>query len=125
MKSKGSFDYRLMLCSVIFGAFTIAFSQYWMLNSGKYVHEKGDNYFMAAEVISVISFIYFITLQIVVKRQLFVLPFIFPITLLIVSTILGLVFEGVSGKGDQLAIFAFGIIFSVLNVATGYIFWRK
>jgi hypothetical protein len=119
---------RLQFISIFYTAALLLFTVYWANYYPTYSrHTKGEELFTALEVFLLLSFFYFVVLQLSVTLNNWVLALFLPIingivTFLITVVVLWLgSFDG-NPKED---ILIFGITYTLLNAAVGMVLWRK
>ena len=119
---------RLQFISIFYTAALLLFTVYWANYYPTYSgHTKGEELFTALEVFLLLSFFYFVVLQLSVTRNNWVLALFLPIINAIVTFLITVVilwlgsFDG-NPKED---ILIFGITYTLLNAAVGLVLWRK
>lgn len=119
---------RLQFISLFYAAALLLFTFYWAnyykAHSG---HSKGEELFTALVVFVLLTFFYFVVLQLSVNKNNWALALFLPfinaiITFLITVVVLWLgSFDG-NPKED---ILIFGIVYTLLSSAIGLLLWRK
>lgn len=119
---------RLQSISLFYTSALLLFTFYWATNYKAYnLHTKGEELFTVLEVLLLLSFFYFVVLQVAVGRNNWVLALFLPIINAIVTFLITVVvlwlgsFDG-NPKED---ILIFGITYTLLNAAVGMLLWRK
>ena len=119
---------RLQVISIFYSAALLLFTVYWANYYPAYSgHTKGEELFTALEVFLLLSFFYFVVLQLSVTRNNWVLALFLPIINAIVTFLITVVvlwlgsFDG-NPKED---ILIFGITYTLLNAAVGLVLWNK
>lgn len=119
---------RLQFISIFYIAALLLFTVYWANYYSTYSgHTKGEELFTALEVFLLLSFFYFVVLQLSVTLNNWVLALFLPIINAIVTFLITVVvlwlgsFDG-NPKED---ILIFGITYTLLNAAVGLVLWRK
>lgn len=119
---------RLQFISLFYTAALLLFTFYWANYYKAYSgHTKGEELFTALVVFMLLTFFYFVVLQLSVNRNNWALALFLPIINAIITFLLTVVvlwlgsFDG-NPKED---ILIFGIIYTVLSSAIGLLLWRK
>jgi len=119
---------RLQFISIFYAAALMLFTVYWANYYPTYSgHTKGEELFTALEVFLLLSFFYFVVLQLSVTLNNWVLALFLPIINAIVTFLITVVvlwlgsFDG-NPKED---ILIFGITYTLLNAAVGLVLWSK
>ena len=119
---------RLQFISLFYTAALLLFTVYWANYYDAYSgHSKGEELFTALVVFMLLTFFYFVVLQLSVNRNNWALALFLPIINAIITFLLTVVvlwlgsFDG-NPKED---ILIFGIIYTVLSSAIGLLLWRK
>jgi len=88
---------------------------------------KGDEFFILAEVSMVMSCLFFVGLQIVVKKLNWVLVLILPILNIFLSFFLGLGFAIISSFDSypNYDIWILGVVYMIVTLIEGMVLWRK
>jgi hypothetical protein len=81
----------LNIYSIIYIVVIALFALFWGENFSKFTHIKGDDFFVCAEVLIVINYVFFILLYFIKKNSPIALLLILPIIIAISSFILGFV----------------------------------
>jgi len=118
---------RLQGISLFYAATLLLFTVYWSQYYHTYSSKKGEELFIALEVLLFVSFFYFVVLQISIAKTNWILTLLLPIingiiTFLFTVVILWLgSFDG-DPKED---ILIFGIVYIMICVFAGLVLWRK
>ena len=119
---------RLQFISLFYTAALLLFTFYWANYYKAYSgHTKGEELFTALVVFVLLTFFYFVVLQLSVNRNNWALALFLPIINAIITFLVTVVvlwlgsFDG-NPKED---ILIFGIIYTVLSSAIGLLLWRK
>ncbi len=119
---------RLQIISIFYTAALLLFTVYWANYYAGYIgHTKGEELFTALEVFLLLTFFYFVVLQLAITRNNWALALFLPlinaiITFLITVVILWLgSFDG-NPKED---ILIFGVTYTLLSATSGVVLWNK
>ena len=118
---------RLQGISLFYAATLLLFTVYWSQYYNTYATKKGEELFIALEVLLFVTFLYFIVLQISIAKTNWVLTLMLPIINGIISFLFTVVvlwlgsFDG-NPKED---ILIFGIVYTLLSASTGIVLWNK
>ena len=118
---------RLQGISLFYAATLLLFTVYWSQYYHTYSSKKGEELFIALEVLLFVSFFYFVVLQISIAKTNWVLTLLLPIINAIITFLFTVVilwlgsFDG-NPKED---ILIFGIVYIMLCTSTGLVLWRK
>jgi uncharacterized protein with PQ loop repeat len=118
---------RLQGISLFYAAALLLFTIYWSQYYDTYATKKGEELFIALEVLLFVSFFYFVVLQISIAKTNWVLTLLLPIINAIITFLFTVVilwlgsFDG-NPKED---ILIFGIVYIVLCVLAGLVLWNK
>jgi uncharacterized membrane protein len=118
---------RLQVISLFYAAALLLFTVYWSEYYSTYATKKGEELFIALEVLLFVTFFYFVVLQISIAKTNWVLTLMLPIINAIITFLFTVVllwlgsFDG-NPKEDVLI---FGIAYTLLSAATGLVLWNK
>lgn len=119
---------RLQVISIFYAAALLLFTVYWANYYPTYSgHTKGEELFTALEVFLLLTFFYFVVLQLAITRNNWVLSLFLPfinaiITFLITVVVLWLgSFDG-NPKED---ILIFGVTYTLLSATEGLALWKR
>jgi len=118
---------RLQGISLFYAAALLLFTIYWSQYYDTYATKKGEELFIALEVLLFVSFFYFVVLQISIAKTNWVLTLLLPIINAIITFLFTVVilwlgsFDG-NPKED---ILIFGIVYIMLCVLAGLVLWNK
>lgn len=119
---------RLQVISIFYTAALLLFTVYWANYYPTYSgHTKGEELFTALEVFLLLTFFYFVVLQLAITRNNWVLSLFLPfinaiITFLITVVVLWLgSFDG-NPKED---ILIFGVTYTLLSATEGLALWKR
>ena len=113
--------------SLIYILALTAFSFYWASNFSKHVHIKGDDFFVFAEIILVWTYIFYIAVQLTVKRMNVLLTLLVPVLISVAALLISAIFlllTRISGIPKHY-ILTYGIIYIILSIYTAYQFWWR
>ena len=119
---------RLQFISIFYTAALLLFTLYWANYYPDYSgHTKGEELFTALEVFLLLTFFYFIVLQLAITRNNWALALFLPLINAIVTFLVTVVilwlgsFDG-NPKED---ILIFGIVYTILSATAGLVLWRE
>ena len=118
---------RLQLISLFYAAALLLFTVYWSQYYDTYATKKGEELFIALEVLLFVSFFYFVVLQISIAKTNWVLTLMLPIINGIISflfTIVVLWLGSLDGNPEE-DILIFGIVYTLLSGVEGLVLWNK
>ena len=105
----------------------VSFCIYWATNFTKYTTYKGDEFFMLAELLLVLTYLFYLTIQFTVKRINFLLPLLIPVVTCVVAFCIGifiLILAQLSGIPRQY-ILIYGLVYGLITLLATYIFWGR
>lgn len=117
---------RLQVISLFYAASLLLFTIYWSQYYDTYATKKGEELFIALEVLLLVSFFYFVVLQISIAKTNWVLTLMLPIINGIISflfTVVVLWLGSFDGNPEE-DILIFGIVYTLLSATTGTVLWR-
>jgi hypothetical protein len=118
---------RLQGISLFYAAALLLFTVYWSQYYPAYATKKGEELFVALEVLLFVTFFYFVVLQISIAKKNWILTLMLPIINAIITFLFTVVllwlgsFDG-NPKED---ILIFGIAYTLLSASTGLVLWNK
>lgn len=118
---------RLQGISLFYAATLLLFTIYWSQYYHTYSSKKGEELFIALEVLLFVSFFYFVVLQISIAKTNWVLTLLLPIINSIITFLFTVVilwlgsFDG-NPKED---ILIFGIVYTLLSGMEGLVLWNN
>ena len=118
---------RLQLISLFYAATLLLFTVYWSQYYDTYATKKGEELFIALEVLLFVSFFYFVVLQISIAKTNWVLTLMLPLINGIISflfTVVVLWLGSLDGNPEE-DILIFGIVYTLLSATTGLVLWNK
>lgn len=118
---------RLQLISLFYAAALLLFTVYWSQYYDTYATKKGEELFIALEVLLFVSFFYFVVLQISIAKTNWLLTLMLPIINGIISflfTIVVLWLGSLDGNPEE-DILIFGIVYTLLSGVEGLVLWNK
>ena len=118
---------RLQLISLFYAATLLLFTVYWSQYYDTYATKKGEELFIALEVLLFVSFFYFVVLQISIAKTNWVLTLMLPIINAIISflfTVVVLWLGSFDGNPEE-DILIFGIVYTLLSAMEGLVLWDK
>jgi uncharacterized protein with PQ loop repeat len=118
---------RLQGISLFYAAALLLFTVYWSQYYETYATKKGEELFIALEVLLFVSFFYFVVLQISIAKTNWVLTLLLPIINAIITFLFTVVILWLgSFDGDPKEdILIFGIVYVMLCVLAGLVLWNK
>ncbi len=118
---------RLQLISLFYAAALLLFTVYWSQYYDTYATKKGEELFIALEVLLFVTFFYFVVLQISIAKTNWVLTLMLPIINAIISflfTVVVLWLGSLDGNPKE-DILIFGIVYTLLSGMEGLVLWEK
>lgn len=118
---------RLQLISLFYAAALLLLTVYWSHYYPAYATKKGEELFIALEVLLFVTFFYFVVLQISIAKINWVLTLMLPVINAIITFLFTIVvlwlgsFDG-NPKED---ILIFGIVYTLLSGMEGLLLWGK
>jgi uncharacterized protein with PQ loop repeat len=118
---------RLQGISLFYEAALLLFTIYWSQYYHTYATKKGEELFIALEVMLFITFFYFVVLQISITKTNWVLTLLLPIINGIITFLFTVVILWLgSFDGDPAEdILIFGVVYTLLSGTEGLVLWRK
>ncbi|MEJ8841933.1 hypothetical protein WG954_06010 [Lacibacter sp. H375] len=117
---------RLQVISLFYAAALLLFTVYWSQYYDTYATKKGEELFIALEVLLFVSFFYFVVLQISIAKTNWVLTLMLPLINGIISflfTIVVLWLGSLDGNPEE-DILIFGIVYTLLSGVEGLVLWN-
>ena len=117
----------LNIYSIIYGLAVVSFCIYWATNFTRHTTYKGDEFFMLAEFLLVLTYLFYLTVQFTVKRINFWVVFSIPILTCIAAFFIGvliLMLTHLSGIPRQY-ILIYGLLYGLITLITVYRFWGR
>ena len=117
----------LLIYCITYAALLIAVTIYWAVNFSKYSRYKGDEFFTISEVAFIYSYIFFIIIQLTLKKIKLGLLMFLPVIIYMLTFVLGFVFMSLSGMDGipKQYISIFGIFYCLLSILAAYMFWGR
>lgn len=118
---------RLQVISLFYAAALLLFTVYWSQYYETYATKKGEELFIALEVLLFVSFFYFVVLQISIAKTNWVLTLLLPIINAIISFLFTVVilWLGSFVGNPKEDILIFGIVYTLLSGTEGLVLWNK
>ncbi len=118
---------RLQLISIFFTTALLLFTVYWAFNYQLFSHKKGEELFTALEVLLLVGFFYFITLQLSITRNNWLLTLFLPIIIAIITFLISVVvlWLGSFDGNPKEVVLIFGISYTLLAMMVGMVLWSK
>ena len=117
----------LIIYSIIYFLTVACFSIYWATNFTRYTTYKGDEFFMLAEFLLVLTYLFYLTIQFTVKRINFLLALLIPVMTCVVAFCIGifiLMLTQLSGIPKQY-ILIYGLVYGLITLLAAYRFWGR
>jgi hypothetical protein len=117
----------LILYSLIYGLTAVGFCIYWATNFIRHTTYKGDEFFMLAQFLLVLTYLFLLTIQLTVKKVNFLLVFSLPLMICVASFCIGLVIlygTGLSGIPRHY-ILIYGLLYGLISLLAVYKFWGQ
>lgn len=115
----------LIIYSIIYGLTVVSFCIYWSTNFISHTTYKGDEFFMLAQFLLVLTYLFFLTIQFTVKRINFLFALSIPLMTCIASLCIGLVILlGARLSGiPRHYILIYGLLYGLISLLAVYKFW--
>ena len=117
----------LIIYSIIYGLTVVGFCIYWATNFTRHTTYKGDEFFMLAEFLLILTYLFYLTIQFTVKRINFLLALSMPILTCIAAFCVGLLIlmlTHLSGIPRHY-ILIYGLLYGLITLIAGYRFWGR
>lgn len=117
----------LIIYSIIYGLTVVGFCFYWATNFTRHTTYKGDEFFMFAQFLLVLTYLLYLTLQFTVKRINFLFALSIPIMTCIAAFCIGvflLLLTQLSGIPKHY-ILTYGFLYGLINLLAVYRFWGQ
>ena len=117
----------LLIISIIYMLTIICFSLYWAINFTRYVHYKGDEFFVFAEIILGMTYIFYLVIQLTVKRINFLFALSIPLLTCIAAFFIGIfmLFLRLPIGIPRQYIMVYGILYCALTLFATFKYWGK
>ena len=118
---------RLQILCVIYFLILVIFSIYWATNFSKYIHYKGDEFFVFAEILLGLTITFYLTIQFTIKRINFLLALTLPFFICVISFIIGVLIILLTEAGDlpRQYILIYGGLYLIFSMLSIYKFWGQ
>jgi hypothetical protein len=117
----------LIIYSIIYSLAVLSFCIYWASIFTRYTTYKGDELFKLVQVLLVLTYLFFLTIQFTVKRINFFIALLTPILTSIMAFCLGMLvfaFTHLSGISRQY-ILIYGLLYELTTLIAVYRFWGR
>lgn len=117
----------LFIYSIIYGLTVVVFCIYWATNFTRHTTYKGDEFFMLAQFLLLLTYLLILTIQFTVKRINFVLALSIPLMTCVASFCIGLFIllgTRISGIPRQY-ILIYGFLYGLITLLAVYRFWGQ
>ena len=117
----------LIIYSIIYGLTVVSFCIYWATNFTRHTTYKGDEFFMLAQFLLVVTYLFLLTIQFTVKRINFLFALSIPLMTCVASLCIGLVIL----LGTRLSgiprhyILIYGLLYGLISLLAVYKFWGQ
>ena len=117
----------LIIYSIIYGLTVVSFCIYWATNFTRHTTYKGDEFFMLAQLLLVVTYLFLLTIQFTVKRINFLFALSIPLMTCVASLCIGLVIL----LGTRLSgiprhyILIYGLFYGLISLLAVYKFWGQ
>ena len=117
----------LIIFSIIYGLTVVGFCIYWATNFTRHTTYKGDEFFMLAQFLLVLTYLFYLTIQFTVKKINFLLALSIPLMICVASLCIGLVIllgTGLSGIPRHY-ILIYGLLYGLISLLAVYKLWGQ
>lgn len=117
----------LIIYSIVYGLTLVGFCIYWATNFTRHTTYKGDEFFMLAQFLLLLTYLFFLTVQFTVKRINFLVALLIPLLTSIVAFCVGLLilmFTNLSGIPTHY-ILIYGLLYGLITLIAVYRFWGR
>lgn len=118
---------QLNIYCVIYGLLLVGLTTYWAANFSRHTTYKGDEFFMLAQYLLVLTYLFFFIIQFTVKRINFLLALGIPLIACVIVFCIGWVFmlaTQLSGTPKQYLLI-YGLLYGLVSVLAVYKFWGR
>ena len=117
----------LIIYSIIYGLTVVGFCFYWATNFTRHTTYKGDEFFMLAQFLLVLTYLFYLTIQFTVKRINFLLALLIPVMTCVAAFCIGvfiLTLTQLSGIPRHY-ILIYGLLYGLITLLAVYRFWGQ
>lgn len=117
----------LIIYSIIYGLTVISFCIYWATNFSRHTTYKGDEFFMLAQFLLLLTYLFHLTIQFTVKRINFFVALSIPILTCVAVFCIGflvLMLTDLSGIPRHY-ILIYGLLYGLITLLAVYRFWGQ
>lgn len=117
----------LIIYSIAYGLTVIGLCIYWATNFANYTTYKGDELFMLAEFLLVLTYLFYLTIHYTVKRINFWLALLFPVITSILAFCIGIFILMLTKLGGipRQYIMIYGLLYGLITLLATYRFWWR
>ena len=115
----------LIIYSIIYGLTVVSFCIYWATNFTRHTTYKGDEFFMLAQFLLVLTYLFLLTIQFSIRRISFLLALSIPLITCIAAFCIGiLILLGTQLSGiPEHYILIYGLLYGLISLLAVYKFW--
>jgi hypothetical protein len=117
----------LIIYGIIYGLTVVGFCIYWATNFGRHITYKGDEFFMLAQFLLILTYLFNLTIQFTVRRINYFLALAIPILTCITAFCIGVFFlllTQLSGIPRHY-ILTYGLFYGLINLLAVYMLWGR
>jgi hypothetical protein len=117
----------LLIYSIIYALTVVGFCIYWSTNFTRHTIYKGDEFFMLAQFLLALTYLFLLIIQFTVKRINFLFVLSIPLMTCVASFCIGLVIlfgTRLSGIPRQY-ILIYGFLYGLITLLAVYRFWEQ
>ena len=116
---------RIKLFSLIYGLIAITFCIYWSMDFSKHVHYKGDEFVVLVELLLMLTYTFYVLLQVFVIRINLLFLAVAPIITCIISVFTGfIILLPLSGVPREY-ILVYGLLYTLISIVASFRLWRQ
>lgn len=117
----------LLIYSIIYGLTVVSFCIYWATNFTRHITYKGDEFFMLAQFLLVLTYLFLLTIQFTVRRINFLLALSIPLMTCFTSFCIGLIILLVTRLSGipRHYILIYGLLYGLISLLAVYKFWGQ
>ena len=118
---------RLQVITFFYTLALLLFTVYWSFYYHSFGSKKGDELFTTITIMLLITYFYFVVLQIVIEQTNWALALFLPVLNTIISFLITVVILWLGGfdGAPKEVILIFGVVFTLLSGMEGLVLWGK
>jgi hypothetical protein len=117
----------LIIYSLIYGLTVVGFCFYWATNFTRHTAYKGDDFFMLAQFLLVLTYVFCLTIQFTIKRINFLFALSIPLMTCISAFCIGVFFLLITRSSGipKDYILTYGLLYGLITLLAVYRFWGQ